>query len=48
MHSMSVLSCLMVNLRTEDGLYLDEELVRFVPRADSMHIDGAGQNKCYM
>ncbi len=34
MHSMSVLSCLMVNLRTEDGLYLDEELVRFVPKAE--------------
>ncbi|CAM6235772.1 hypothetical protein ENCLCK374B_02850 [Enterobacter cloacae] len=32
MHSMSILSCLMVDLRTEDGLYLDEELVRFVPK----------------
>ncbi len=38
MHSMSVLSCLMVNLRTEDGLYLDEELVRFVPGADIVSI----------
>lgn len=39
MYSMSVLSCVMVNFRTEDGLYLDEELVRFVPGADIDFLD---------